>query len=69
MRVVAFIVFAGLMGVATGLVLQRVIVGVLVGAGLLVLGLVILISRSGPLEREPEPYDTSPHGRPDSGER
>ena len=46
MRVVGFIVLAGLIGVATGLVLERIIVGVLVGAGILLLGIVILISRA-----------------------
>ena len=53
MRVVAFIALAALIGVATGLVLERVIVGVLVGAGILVVGLLILISRAGSPGAEP----------------
>ena len=53
MRVVAFIALAGLIGVATGLVLERIIVGVLVGAGILVVGLLILISRADSPGAEP----------------
>jgi hypothetical protein len=45
-RVMWFIALALLIGVATGLALQRVIVGVLVGAGILMLGLLILIGRA-----------------------
>jgi hypothetical protein len=65
----AFIALAAVIGVATGLILERVIVGMLVGAGVLLVGLIILINRAGSGGFEPEPYDTSPHGRPDSGER
>jgi NADH:ubiquinone oxidoreductase subunit 3 (subunit A) len=66
MRVMAYIAFAAVIGIATGLVLHRVIVGVLVGAGVLLLGLVILINRAGPSGTEP--YETGRRGRPDSGE-
>ena len=45
-RVMAFIGMAVLIGVATGLVLHRVVVGMLVGAGVLVLGILLLISRA-----------------------
>ncbi len=47
-RVMAFIALAVLIGVATGLVLHRVVVGMLVGGGVLLLGIFILISRAGP---------------------
>jgi hypothetical protein len=53
MRVVGTIVLAGLIGVATGLLLERVLLGVLVAAVILVAGLVILISRSEPPPSEP----------------
>ena len=52
MRVMGFIALAALIGVATGLVLQRVIVGMLVGAGVLILGLLILINRAGSPDAE-----------------
>jgi hypothetical protein len=45
-RVMGFIALAVVIGVATGLVLHRVVVGMLVGAGVLLLGLLILISRT-----------------------
>lgn len=45
-RVMAFIALAVLIGVATGLVLDRVVVGMLVGGGIFLLGLFILISRA-----------------------
>jgi hypothetical protein len=48
-----FIALAALIGVATGLALERVVVGMLVGGGILVLGVVVLISRATP--RGPEP--------------
>jgi hypothetical protein len=47
-RVMGFIALAALIGVATGLVLHRVVVGMLVGGGVLLLGLFILISRTDP---------------------
>jgi hypothetical protein len=46
-RVMGFIALAVLIGVASGLVLHRVVVGMLVGAGILLLGILILISRAG----------------------
>ena len=46
MRALGFIALAALIGVATGLLLHRVLLGVLVAAGILVLGLLILISRA-----------------------
>jgi len=45
-RVMGFIALCIVVGVATGLVLDRVIVGMLVGAGLFLVGLFILISRA-----------------------
>ena len=45
-RVMGFIALCVVIGVATGLVLDRVIVGMLVGGGLLLLGLFVLISRA-----------------------
>jgi hypothetical protein len=45
-RVMAFIALAVLIGVATGLVLHRVLVGMLVGGGVLILGLLIVINRA-----------------------
>ncbi|HEV8457415.1 MAG TPA: hypothetical protein VGR44_03885 [Methylomirabilota bacterium] len=44
-RVTGFIALAALIGVASGLLLHRVVVGMLVGAGILLLGLFILIGR------------------------
>ena len=46
MRVMGFIALAALVGVASGLLLRRILLGVLVGAGVLLLGLFILISRA-----------------------
>jgi hypothetical protein len=46
-RVMGFIALCVLIGVATGLVLDRVIVGMLVGAGIFLLALFIFISRAG----------------------
>ena len=46
-RVMGFIALAVLIGVATGLVLHRVLFGMLVGGGLLILGLLLLINRAG----------------------
>jgi hypothetical protein len=43
-RVMAFIALAVLIGVATGLVLHRVLIGMLVGGGVLILGLLIAIN-------------------------
>jgi hypothetical protein len=48
-----FIALAALIGVATGVLLERVIFGMLVGGGILLVGLFVLISRATP--REPEP--------------
>jgi hypothetical protein len=45
-RVMGFIALAVLIGVATGLLLHRIVVGMLVAAGVLLLGLLILISRA-----------------------
>jgi hypothetical protein len=45
-RVMGFIALAVLIGVATGLVLHRVVVGMLVGGGVLILGLLIVINRA-----------------------
>ena len=44
-RVTAYIALAALIGVATGLVLHRVVLGMLVGGGILILELLILLSR------------------------
>ena len=52
-RVMAFIALAVLIGVGTGLVLDRVIVGMLVGGGIFLVGLLVLISRAGPPGAEP----------------
>jgi len=52
-RVMGFIALAALIGVATGLLLHRVVVGMLVGAGVLLLGLLILISRADSSGPEP----------------
>jgi hypothetical protein len=46
-RVMAWIALAAVIGIATGVVLHRVILGMLVASALLFLGLVILISRAG----------------------
>jgi hypothetical protein len=46
-RVMGFIALAVVIGVATGLVLHRVVVGMLVGGGVLILGLLIIINRAG----------------------
>jgi hypothetical protein len=51
-RVMGFIALAVVIGVATGLVLHRVVVGMLVGGGILLLGVGILISRADPPDRE-----------------
>jgi hypothetical protein len=45
-RVMAFIALAFVIGVATGLVLHRVLVGMLVGGGVLILGLLYVINRA-----------------------
>jgi hypothetical protein len=46
MRVVGFIVLALVIGLATNLVLDRVLIGMLVSGGILLLGIVMLISRA-----------------------
>ena len=51
-RVMGFITLAALIGVVTGLVLHRVVVGMLVAGGVLLLGLFILISRADRPRRE-----------------
>jgi hypothetical protein len=56
MRVVAFIVLTGMIGAAIGLALQRVVVGVLVTAGILLLGLLMLVNRAD--SPGSEPYDS-----------
>jgi hypothetical protein len=56
MRVVAFIVLTGMIGAAIGLALQRVVVGVLVTAGILLLGLLMLVTRAD--SPGAEPYDS-----------
>jgi hypothetical protein len=48
MRVVGFIVLVGVIGVAVGLLSHRILIGVLVAAGVLVLGLLMLINRADP---------------------
>ena len=48
-----FIALAALIGVATGVLLERVILGMLVVGGVLLLGLFVLVSRATP--REPAP--------------
>ena len=45
-RVFGFIVLAGVIGVATGVVLDRVLLGMLVSGGILLLGIVMVISRA-----------------------
>ena len=52
-RAMGFIALCVLIGVATGLVLDRVIVGMLVGAGLFLVGLFVLISRADRAGPEP----------------
>jgi hypothetical protein len=46
-RVMAFIALALVIGVVTGLVLHRVLVGMLAGWAVLILGVLIVISRAG----------------------
>jgi hypothetical protein len=45
-RVLGFIALAAVIGVATGVVLHRVLLGMLVSGGILLLGIVMLISRA-----------------------
>jgi hypothetical protein len=45
-RVVGFIVLAFVIGLVTNLVLDRVLIGMFVTGGILLLGLVMLINRS-----------------------
>ena len=45
-RVIGFIALCVVIGVATGVVLDRVMVGMLVGGGIFLLGLFVLISRA-----------------------
>jgi hypothetical protein len=52
MRFVGFMALAVVLGVATGLLLERVLVGVLVGAGVVFVGLFILLSRAEPVDPE-----------------
>jgi hypothetical protein len=52
-RVMGFIALAVLIGIATGLVLHRVVVGMLVGAGVLLLGILIAIGRADPAPPDP----------------
>ena len=52
MRVMGFMALAVVLGVATGLVLERVIVGVLVGAGVVLLGLFILLAQADSTDAE-----------------
>jgi hypothetical protein len=52
-RVMGFIALCVLIGVATGLVLDRVVVGMLVSGGIFLLGVFILISRANPQGPEP----------------
>jgi hypothetical protein len=51
-RVMGFLALAALIGIATGLILHRVVVGMLVGAGILLLGIVIAIGRADPAPPE-----------------
>jgi hypothetical protein len=51
-RVMWLFALAALIGVVTGLILERVVVGMLVGGGIFLLGVVVLISRANP--RGPE---------------
>jgi hypothetical protein len=48
-----FIALAALIGVAVGLLLHRVLIGMFVGAGVLLLGLFILIGRADSPGPEP----------------
>jgi len=57
MRIVGYIVLCGVVGVATGLIFERVILGVLVGAALLLLGIFLLIGRTPETEIE-DTFDT-----------
>ncbi len=45
-RVMGFITLAIVIGVVTGLVLHRVLLGMLVGGGVLILGLLMLMRRA-----------------------
>jgi hypothetical protein len=45
-RVMGFLALAAVIGIVTGLALHRVIVGMLVGAGVLLLGAFLLIGRA-----------------------
>jgi hypothetical protein len=54
-RVVGFIALALVIGLATNLVLDRILVGMLVSGGILLLGIVVLISRA-----EDDPDRTEP---------
>jgi hypothetical protein len=45
-RVFGFVALAGVIGVATGVLLHRVLLGMLVSGGILLLGIVMLISRA-----------------------
>jgi hypothetical protein len=47
-RVLGFIALAAAIGVAIGLAFHRVLLGVLVTAGILILGLLLAISKSKP---------------------
>jgi hypothetical protein len=51
-KVLWFLAFAVFAGVATGLILHRIILGVIVGAGILLLGIIIAINRSEPVDPE-----------------
>jgi hypothetical protein len=46
MRVVGFIVLAALIGVATSFLLDRILIGVFVTAGIFLVALLVLISRA-----------------------
>ena len=56
-RVFGFIALAVVIGLATGVVLHRVLLGMLVSGGILLLGIVMLISRAedDPDRAEPPP--------------
>jgi hypothetical protein len=49
-RVMAFIALAITIGVATGVLLERVLVGMLVGGGILLLGILLVVSRANRAE-------------------
>ena len=53
MRVIGFIGLAVVIGVASGLLFHRVVLGMLVGAGVLLLGILVLITRAGSPSHEP----------------